>query len=191
MMETEHKHFDVLGSTAEWAKRHAKELNPDKLTVITTGYQTGGKGQFGKKWASPEGNLYATYCFVVPTGFEALPHAAQLIAWSVAQVLMEMGLEPKFKWPNDILINGKKISGALVETETFVKETFVFASTGLNINANVQVDQPTTSLADELGMPQDHEAIFRRVTHQVEEDVEVYLEEGFHPFVQPFEELLV
>ena len=190
-METVHRHFEVLGSTAEWAKRHAKDLHPDKLTVITADRQKGGKGQFGKEWISPEGNLYATYCFVVPTGFEGLPHAAQLISWSVAQVLMDLGLEPKFKWPNDILLDGKKVAGALVEAETFVKETFVFASIGLNINANVEVDQPTTCLADELGAPQDLEVIFRAITHQFEEDLEVYLEEGFHPFVQPFEKLLV
>ncbi len=190
MYSVVHHHFETLPSTALYAKEYLDQFDVNQLTLITADTQTEGKGQHSRKWDSPEGNLFATYVFTVPLGWDPVIHAAQLLSWSAAQVLIDLGLSPNFKWPNDLLVGGKKIAGILCETVKLDGYLRVIDSIGLNVNTPIEVDQPTTSLVQEIG-GQDLPKILEALNQQFYDDLTVFLEEGFSPFVQPFDEMLL
>src|SRR5690348_7786351 len=110
-------HFDTIDSTNTWAKQHASSLDPEVLTCITTQAQTAGRGRFSRKWISPKGkNICATLYFTVPQDYPHVANLAQLLSLSCVQVLKSRGFDPQIKWPNDILLEKKKVGGVLCET---------------------------------------------------------------------------
>ncbi|MEL6967325.1 MAG: biotin--[acetyl-CoA-carboxylase] ligase, partial [Pseudomonadota bacterium] len=81
--------------------------------------QTGGRGRRGRAWHSPVGNLHASVAFRVPTRTSGPPTALPLLAAlalleAVQQVTASQHL--RIKWPNDLLLNGKKLAGLLLES---------------------------------------------------------------------------
>ena len=87
-------------------------------TVVCAEVQTGGRGRMGRRWVSPEGNLYVSLCFELGALREAEIYSflsAVALAGAFEQVCPEIGV--KCKWPNDLLIGGKKVSGILLETD--------------------------------------------------------------------------
>ncbi len=178
-----------------WAKAHAAELDRAALTRVTTDLQTGGRGQFGKSWHSPPGNLYASFCFFVPIGFPDLPHAAQLLALSAAKALETHALAPKLKRPNDILVEGKKIGGVLCEVHSQSDQMLVVDGIGLNIILSKEecdaIDQPATSLSLELDRPISAENVLEALTQQFQSDLGRFLKEGFASFQEEFKKKLV
>jgi BirA family biotin operon repressor/biotin-[acetyl-CoA-carboxylase] ligase len=142
MLETLKFHFyDSLLSTQEQAKKLS--LETDKLHVIIAFEQTGGRGTFGKQWMSPKNcGLYATFAYKIPNHFQtsSLSHLSATAACMAIE-----NVHPQIKWPNDILIDGKKIGGVITE----IHDSCIYAGIGLNIIksksvANVE-DQATTS----------------------------------------------
>src|SRR4051812_3291883 len=107
-------HLDQIDSTNTYAKQHAQDFAPDKITCITAEEQTAGRGRFQRKWISPRGvNLYTTFYFRLPLSTLHLTSLCQVAAFSVSSLLLQSDLHPKIKWPNDVLLSGKKISGVL------------------------------------------------------------------------------
>jgi len=106
--DTVHR-LKTVGSTQEEARRllGAGEAAPGD--VIVADEQRRGRGRFGRTWISPRGGLYATYILEPQT----VPSIRSALA--VVRALTELGLETRLKWPNDVLINGRKIAGILVE----------------------------------------------------------------------------
>src|SRR5690554_5681171 len=109
--------YDMLGSTQDTLKELASE-RPEGFAVQARKQQAG-KGRQGREWISPEGNLYLSV-LLKPTRIEAA-HAGQLsfvaalaVAKTVASYLKD-GL--MLKWPNDVLLDGKKCAGILLETD--------------------------------------------------------------------------
>jgi len=188
-------HFPSLNSTMTWAREHAEELDLVSLTRITADEQTGGRGQFGRSWHSPPGNLYATFCFTVPVGWPDLPHAAQMLILSAAKVLEGYDLNPRIKWPNDLQLRGKKVGGVLCEVESRGDRMLLVNGIGLNVNLSLEgcdrVDQPTTSLALELSHSVEVGEITDRLTTMYQADLDLFLREGFGPFKEAFEEKLI
>ena len=78
--------------------------------VVVADEQTEGRGRFGRTWLSPRGGLYAT--FVVANH----PMLAIDSGLSVLQALERFGVEARLKWPNDLIVNGRKLAGILIET---------------------------------------------------------------------------
>jgi BirA family biotin operon repressor/biotin-[acetyl-CoA-carboxylase] ligase len=95
---------------------------------VLAGQQTRGRGQFQRDWISPHGNLYASIHLPEPGGpFPTLP--GMVMALSVQKTLTGLGLFAEFKWPNDILVNRKKVGGILIEEREGVTVTGV----GINL----------------------------------------------------------
>lgn len=147
-------HYDSIGSTNDEARRRARDGAPE-WTVIRARQQTVGRGTRGRSWASPPGNLYASVIIRpdCPTG-----KAAQL--GFVAAVAIGNALRARlpeiaglcFKWPNDVLLRGRKLAGILLESETTAGRdpAFVIVGVGVNLVSSPQeVDFPATSLAEE------------------------------------------
>ena len=118
--------LEKIPSTQDWAHDLIAKAQAYDKTVIVATSQTAGRGRYRRKWVSHTGNLYASFIYKIQ---ERNPKLSYAIGVAVAETLMEFGLVPKIKWPNDILIDGKKISGILIE----YSQNFVIIGIGINI----------------------------------------------------------
>ncbi len=169
-MEIIHHHFESLPSTNDWAKEHLASFDRDKMTLITASRQTHGRGQYGKKWQTPEAgdSLCCTYAFFVRENQGEPLSLTHLLALSLQTVLKEKGVKATIKKPNDLLVNGKKIAGILCETQSLDPYTAVVMGIGININVSDSflraIDQPATALSIELKRREDPLQILSRLT---------------------------
>ena len=106
-------------------------------TLVTAGHQTGGKGRRGRNWYSPKGSSIAMSLILKPELEAEYASMLTLIqAMAVAKAIEEIcGLEAQIKWPNDILINEKKVCGILTEMNLEMMEiSSIIIGTGINVN---------------------------------------------------------
>jgi BirA family biotin operon repressor/biotin-[acetyl-CoA-carboxylase] ligase len=150
--------YDRIGSTNDAAKDLARSGGAEG-TVVWAGEQTAGRGRRGRSWASPPGNLHVSLV-LRPAGGAA--HAAQLgFVAAVALVdavaaLTGPALRLECKWPNDVLANGCKLAGILLESETSAAGAVDFVVIGVGANLAFRpgaVEYPATSLTEE-GFPE-------------------------------------
>lgn len=188
-------HFDTIDSTNTWTKKNASTLDPNQLTCVTALEQTAGRGSFGRKWISPKGqNIYATLFFCEPLGCPYIINIGQILSLSCVTVLKKKGFHPQIKWPNDLLLGGKKVAGILCETTSFDDTIGIVLGIGINVNMQQDyldmIDQPATSLSQLSGQTWTLEQIIEPVLKQFIKDLEILEAEGFKPFLSAYEELL-
>lgn len=152
------EHFDEVGSTNDVLKERARAGAPE-LSVVTAGRQTAGRGRSGHSWASPPGNLFLSVLLrprLTADDLVALPLAAGV---ATAEGLAENGIEPRLKWPNDVVVGERKLAGILVEGSSAAPGV---ESAIVGIGANVALDPAAlpgelrarvTSLAALTGRP--------------------------------------
>lgn len=129
--------FQEVDSTQRAARDLAREGAPEGTTVIAE-RQTAGRGRLGRSWHSPEGlNLYCSIVLRPPLPPAAVPQIGLVIGVAVAAaVVEETGRRPAIKWPNDVLLDGRKVCGILTEMESEVDRVHhVIAGIGVNLNA--------------------------------------------------------
>ena len=153
-MELIHHRFDSISSTNDWAKEQIAFFQRDKVTIVSADSQTSGRGQYGRSWlSSSKENIYISFCFFISEGQNDPLSLTHLMAIAVAQLLEEEQLVPQIKWPNDVLIDGKKIAGILCETVPVENMIGVIIGVGLNVNMTAEmlalIGRPATSLAIE------------------------------------------
>ena len=145
--------YDSIGSTNEAAKRLARD-GAAEGTLLWAREQTAGRGRRGRVWISPPGNFYASLILRPDCSAN---HAAQLgfvAALAVGEALGAIcpGLGLSYKWPNDVLVNGRKIAGILLESEMICHKrlSFVVLGVGVNLTASPQgTEFPATSILEE------------------------------------------
>lgn len=142
----------TLDSTNTEARRRVVQGFADQW--IIAGQQTAGRGRQDHHWVSPAGNVYATALFREPGGLTValrVPFAAALAVSDVVRVHAPLA-DARLKWPNDVRIDRRKVSGILVETGSSGADFWIAAGIGLNVlQLPPDVGQPATSLL-ELGM---------------------------------------
>lgn len=147
--------LDSVESTNIWARKHLAELND--FDVVSADIQSKGHGQFDRKWFSSSSNGGNIYISIVlkPDNIEHLNELTRFSAVIISDILeKDYKLEPNFKFPNDILIDGKKISGILAES-VFLGSEFKGVIVGIGINLNLDeeelsnIDVPATSIFNE------------------------------------------
>ena len=180
-----------LGSTNEWAKELAA-YGAAEGTVAVAETQTCGRGRLGREWGSPKGGLW----FSVVLRPELKPAEAVRLVFvadlAVAEVLRELyGLKAETKWPNDVLVNGRKVCGILTEMNTTgEKVNYVIVGVGVNANFDVKKTLPddlrkvASSLENELGRKVELEELFRALLEKLENIYRLFLEEGFGPVLR-------
>lgn len=193
-----HYHFECIDSTNTWAKEHVEKLDPLSLTLITVDTQTGGRGRFKRKWHSPPHvNIYATFCFFLEkvhfdkTSIGQIP---QLLALSTAYCLESLDFKPTLKWPNDVLLSGKKVAGILCETisDPMRKGRWVICGIGLNVRMSKNeldlIDRPATSLLVEAkeGNAPDLKLVLDLIQKQFNCHLIRFLKDGFQPFFSDY-----
>jgi BirA family transcriptional regulator, biotin operon repressor / biotin---[acetyl-CoA-carboxylase] ligase len=133
------EHHEVLPSTSDRLKELAREGAPS-WTVVIADEQTAGRGRQGRAWASPPGGLYLSV-LVRPTSAQAsvLPLAAGV---AVAEALEELGVGARLKWPNDVLLDGRKLAGVLAEASSSASALdWVVLGIGVNLDARALPDE--------------------------------------------------
>ncbi|NGX53709.1 MAG: Bifunctional ligase/repressor BirA [Chlamydiae bacterium] len=184
-MEIIHFHFERLVSTNDWAKEQITTFDPQKLTIITADKQTKARGRYGREWVSPEKcNLTASFCFFLKENDGVA--STHLMALSLVEMLEKKGVHALIKWPNDLLVDGKKIAGILCETIPLSGQFGLIVGVGLNINMDRKalkaIAQPATSLFLETGERGDIQETLVELEEQFATSLETYLKEGFAPF---------
>ena len=161
-------------------------------TVVIADSQTGGKGRLGRKWESPAGvNLY-TSILLRPGIPPARAHNLTFVsAVAVAETVGRLSpVRPVVKWPNDILLDGKKTAGILLEMDSEPDRVhFIIAGIGVNINIK-DADLPAplrstaTSLYEKRGELTDRAGFAAALYSDFEKWYKVYMEQGFSPVME-------
>ncbi|MCB9093472.1 MAG: biotin--[acetyl-CoA-carboxylase] ligase [Halobacteriovoraceae bacterium] len=188
-------HLEKVNSTNTYAKENYSHFDLSKITCITADEQTAGRGRFNRSWVSPKGeNIYLTYFFTMDKKIMDLNNIAQILSLSVTKLLNKVGLSPHIKWPNDVLVNGKKIAGILCETIDLHDKFGVILGTGINVNMSKEaldeIDQPATSLLVEFGEKQELVPLINMLEGFFLEDYHLYKRDGFKPFYMSYDALL-
>lgn len=132
-MRITYYHIASVDSTNSFAKRKKSDFSGDEFAVISAGQQTSGRGRLDKSWFSPEGkNLYVTFAFSTEKDLPPF-FFSQLASLVLKEHFANLGLKAKIKWPNDILVDGKKIAGILTEVEEKDNKLFIALGIGLNV----------------------------------------------------------
>jgi BirA family biotin operon repressor/biotin-[acetyl-CoA-carboxylase] ligase len=178
--------FAELDSTNRHALARLAEL--ENGDVIQADVQTAGHGRMNRPWVSHvPGNLCLT--IVVKPRHAApaslpLANLSQLLALAVCRALDAHGVAATLKWPNDVLLGGRKIAGLLAETVVRGTE-FAGMALGLGVNLNLDaatlatISQPATSLSEWTGSPVDADAFRDAVLDGFFHGRDVLLERGF------------
>ena len=168
------RYYATIGSTNDEALALATKDAPD-LSLVVADEQTRGRGRTHSRWYTPHGSALAMSLILRPSSSErAHPfRTTGLLALSLVKSLCRLGLNPQIKWPNDVLISGRKVAGVLVEA-TWMGEELNALVLGMGVNvlypsippAN-QLRYPATSVESELGHPVRRIELLREILVQV------------------------
>lgn len=146
---------EIIDSTNQYAKKLGEE-NVINGTVVVAGQQTAGRGRRGRDWVSPKGNCYLSMLLRPPIHAEHASRLTLVAALALAESITEVsGLKVQIKWPNDIVINGKKLCGILTESSFDGNDLkYVVIGIGINVNQDVfdtAIQEMATSIFVEKG----------------------------------------
>lgn len=177
---------ETVDSTNEEAKRLAREGAEDG-TLVWARSQTAGRGRGGRSWASPPGNLYFSLVLrpgCAPARAAELAFVAALgVGNALGSVLPPLS-EVRYKWPNDVLLNERKVAGILLETESAAGGELDWLVLGIGINLASHpedTDYPATDLEYETGVKQDPPEVLAAFARHFLVWVNRWLDEGFAP----------
>jgi BirA family biotin operon repressor/biotin-[acetyl-CoA-carboxylase] ligase len=127
--------LESVPSTNSVLRDLAKAGAPEGTVVIADG-QTAGHGRLGKSWFSPPGvNLYASVLFRPPIPLREVPGFSFIASLALGDAIAAEGLAPAIKWPNDVLVDRKKVAGTLVEcASSGTQVDYVILGVGVNLN---------------------------------------------------------
>lgn len=180
-------HHTSLPTTQNLAHQLAQE-GATHGTIVVADEQTEGKGRMGKRWRSNEGTISMSMILRPNLLPYLTPQLTLLTATVVAEVLKEMThVNVQIKWPNDLLIDGKKMTGILTEMQAEQdKVQYIIIGIGINVNQaeeSLYRDEKNrgTSILIETGKTWSIVKILQAILEKFEEKYAQYLEEGFHP----------
>lgn len=144
-------YFQEVSSTMDEAV-HRAERGAEEGTVVVAETQTASRGRHGRAWVSRSGNLYLSLV-LYPT-LETLPHLNSLCGVAVARAIAHSsGLKPRIKWPNDILLDGKKVAGILVES-AIAGNAVRYAIVGVGVNIALDPEEISELAGSAVGLNQ-------------------------------------
>jgi BirA family biotin operon repressor/biotin-[acetyl-CoA-carboxylase] ligase len=162
--------------------------------VITADVQIAGRGSRGRKWLSPPGaNLLASVILYPGVPSSRTVDMSFVAAVAVTRTLRNIGLDARIKWPNDVLVGGRKICGILIETVSRSGENPAVI-VGIGINANwrdldPEVAEIATSIVLELGRQVSVDDLLRSLLDELEPLYDEYLQSGLGGIMPVWREL--
>ncbi len=131
-------YFDKVDSTNEYIKKHLSELNNGDIVFVKE--QTKGKGRHGNTWISPIGNLYFSFCLKEELIHNQLFHYLMKSSIAIINTLNKYNIDAEIKYPNDIIIDRKKIAGILIESKGYLEIKYLIIGIGINVNKSIFKD---------------------------------------------------
>ena len=165
----------------------------DGYLVCVANHQTHGRGRNGRQWQSPENsNIYMSVGFqMTEVSASSLSGLSLACGVSIANVVNGLGVLPQLKWPNDILVLGKKLAGVLIETRIKGPELSVVIGLGLNVSmsdkAATLIDQPWTDLhSNDVSLSDGHDNnwLVAQLILSLVETCNIYKRDGIQPFLK-------
>jgi BirA family transcriptional regulator, biotin operon repressor / biotin---[acetyl-CoA-carboxylase] ligase len=178
--------FDSVGSTNDEAKRLACGGAPAG-TLVWARQQTAGRGRLGRPWSSPPGNLYVSLILRpdCPVSRAAqLGFVAALAVGGALRALLPAVEGLAYKWPNDVLVNGRKLGGVLLEAETTTPDRPALVILGVGVNLLTSphdTEFPATSVAEEGLRALSPPVVLEAFAEQFQSWYERWSAEGFTP----------
>ncbi|MCC8418531.1 MAG: biotin--[acetyl-CoA-carboxylase] ligase [Rickettsia endosymbiont of Glossina mortisans submortisans] len=198
--------FDGIDSTSSEAMRTAKSGIVDSNYAVLAKSQTKARGRSGKNWQSRVGNLHVSLLIKPNKELELLPQLSFVTALAVYDCMSSRGLSTgsskpttngavscfldpvgglrddiiQLKWPNDVLVNGRKIAGILLESVKVENNYYLIIGIGINITYHPDnIDQPTTSLISENLPPIEPQALLKKLIKNFEKYYQIWHNNGF------------
>lgn len=178
--------FNKLNSTNLHLKQNFN--NYKKFDIILAEHQSNGYGRFKRQWLDLGGeNIFMSMCLKLDGFNENIVGITQFTALILAKTFEIYGIQPTIKWPNDIHVNGRKISGILAES-VIKNSKFegIVLGLGININSDEKmfdsVSQKVTSLSTEISKKINKDEFIENFVQKFEADYEKLLDNGFSIF---------
>jgi len=185
---------DKTASTNDDAKEYL--LNqPAELSVHLAEQQDAGKGRNGKKWVSPKGkNIYLSLGWRSPLKYSELDGLSLSVGSILATVLNKKANNSiKIKWPNDLMINQKKVSGILIETIDIEGQVGIVIGIGINVHMSREdgkdIDQSWVTLDEASRDINDRNLLVAMLLNELFKFIKIFPKEGFKAFKSKFESL--
>lgn len=180
-------YYDELDSSNEECRRLLQQRAQTPFAVVADRQQAG-RGRHGRVWQSEPGNLYYSYSFspILPLAKIApLSFVAGLAVYDALQKRSETPLRLSLKWPNDVLCNGKKLAGILIESEEVDGKLYLILGIGINlVQAPSGTSYPATSLYEETGVAPDRDGLAETLGAYLTDYIALWQSRGFGEFRQ-------
>jgi len=186
---------ETVDSTNTWARRLARAGAGEGTVVLAEG-QTAGRGRLGRGWFSPPGvNVYMSVVLRPSVPPARAPQLTLVAGSAVAATIAATvgGLRPALKWPNDVLLSGRKVAGLLTEMDSEAdRVAFVVLGIGVNLNASADdlrrgVGATATSILAATGCSVARAAFVGRLLGELEGRYRRYLADGFEALREEWE----
>jgi BirA family biotin operon repressor/biotin-[acetyl-CoA-carboxylase] ligase len=163
--------FDSLPSTNRYLREHYRSLSHN--TVVVARHQSAGRGRFDRQWVDDGGNSLLVSMLLKEDEFNyPIPLVSLAAALAVAKSL-DQEVTTQIKWPNYVLIQGKKVAGILLEGVSSSKMDAIIVGIGLNLNQSafpLEIATKATSLALETGKQYDKDMLLMRLLTSFSEE---------------------
>ncbi|RLQ95123.1 biotin--[acetyl-CoA-carboxylase] ligase [Falsibacillus albus] len=179
---------ESIDSTQKKAHHLAYDGCPEG-TIVIAEEQTSGRGRLTRPWHSPKfTGIWMSIVLRPKLPPQQAPQFTLIAAVAVVQAIEEVcGLNPEIKWPNDILIKGRKVTGILTELQAESdKINSIIIGIGMNVNAEEsdfpeELKKIATSIAIEKGQSVSRARLIQKILEKLENYYQIYLEKGFSP----------
>jgi BirA family biotin operon repressor/biotin-[acetyl-CoA-carboxylase] ligase len=177
--------FDVIDSTNIYAVDALKKGKIGEKCVVTANSQTQGHGRLGRTWVSEQGNLYTSITLKADEKrLQELGQLSFVSSLSLAEVINDFNKDAwvECKWPNDVLIDGKKTAGILLEVVEKDEERFVVIGTGVNIkNSPKDVNFYKTTCLSYENIAVNRERLLEKYIEHFNYNLDIWQKAGFEP----------
>ena len=183
-------HYDTIDSTNDQAKRLISR-HPGQSLLVSAGVQTAGRGRSGRVWRSPLGGAWFSVVWPMNRPIDQYVGLTVIVGWSVLRMIQRVigtGYRLEIKWPNDVLLNDKKVAGVLCEqvlSVTSASQAPPAVIIGVGINANLDDDQlggrfryPATSIQTEMGRDIELQSLIGPCVKEIQEAMLSLEQEG-------------
>lgn len=192
MREISIYHYDTIDSTNSQAFRLAEE-GKGEGSVVVADAQTAGKGRRGRTWESPAGeNLYVSLLLEPDCPTDKVPMLTLLMALAGIRAIQKLlpgaqGEKMGIKWPNDLVVHGKKVCGILTELQTVHGKSFVVIGVGVNVRKRVfaeDLKEKATDMESECGQIVEPQELLERLLEEFRSLYDTFLRKQNLRFVK-------
>jgi BirA family biotin operon repressor/biotin-[acetyl-CoA-carboxylase] ligase len=177
--------LESCASTNDEAARLAR-AGAARGTVVIAERQTAGRGRDGRVWESPPGGLYLSAVLRPPLPIAAVPPMTLAIGIGLCEAARSFGAPSVLKWPNDLLVDGRKLAGVLVEAQSQGNRLeSVIVGIGINLGGELPatLGERAITLAEAAGTTIDRDAFIERLLADVERWVDRYVAVGLEAII--------